>query len=88
MKKAANKTAYKRIETVNSNDASFEKEIKIAIKRLPSAVKKKALKNNAFITVVRDSKIVRINPDQTIKVIGIIKKVAPKVKIQKVMSLS
>jgi hypothetical protein len=85
MKKAANKTAHKRVETT---DASFEREIKVAIKRLPSIVKEKAFRNNASITVVRDSKIVRINPDETTKVIGKIKKVAAKVKIQKVMSLS
>jgi hypothetical protein len=85
MKKAANKTAHKRAETT---DASFEREIKVAIKRLPSMVKEKAFRNNASITVVRGSKIVRINPDETTKVIGKIKKVAAKVKIQKVMSLS
>ena len=85
MKKAANKIEHKRSETT---DASFEREIKVAIKRLPSMVKEKAFRNNASITVVRGSKIVRINPDETTKVIGKIKKVAAKVKIQKVMSLS
>ncbi len=85
MKKAANLIAHKKAE---SKDALFEREIKIAIKRLPSMVKEKAFKSNASITVVRGSKIVRINPDETTKVIGKIKKVAAKVKIQKVMSLS
>jgi len=88
MKKVANKAAINKVETTGSTDASFEREIKVAIKRLPSVVKEKAFRNNASITVVRGTKIVRINPDETTKVIGKIKKVAAKVKIQKVMSLS
>jgi hypothetical protein len=88
MKKVANKTVNKKVELTNSTDASFEREIRVAIKRLPSVVREKAFKNNASITVVRGSKIVRINPDETTKVIGKINKIVAKVKIQKVMSLS
>ena len=88
MKKAANKSASKKPKLANSNDASFERELKLAIKRLPSVVKEKAFRNNASITILRDSKIVRINPDATIKVIGKIKKITAKIKIQKIMSLS
>ena len=82
------KVAKKKAETASSKDALFEREIKVAIKRLPSVVKEKAFRNNASITVVRDSMIVRISPDETTKVIGKIRKIAAKVKIQKVMSLS
>jgi len=88
MKKTSNKRVNRRVETPSANDALFERGIKIAMKRLPAVVKEKAFRNNASITIVRDSKMIRINPDNTIKVVGKIKKIDAKVKIQKVMSLS
>lgn len=85
---SAKQQQQQKVVKTATNDASFESEIKEAIRRLPATVKKEAVKFKTPRTVVEQDKIVRINIDKTKEVIGKIKKITPKVKLQKVMHLS